>query len=114
LIDAVDKDNRLTRSVHFWRDFARSRTVLGVREAALTAVMSILRVRVFEPAATGDNFTSRGKEGAQSVAERLRAYWKEYGGLPFDERMMKVLTDPKGNPESWREAAANLASLGQD
>ena len=60
LIDAVEKDGRLTRSVHFSRDFARSRTVLSVREAALTAVMSILKVRVFEPASTGDNFTERG------------------------------------------------------
>jgi hypothetical protein len=114
LIDAVDKDTRLTRSVHFWRDFAQSRTVLGVSEAALAAVMSILRVRVFEPAATGDNFTARGKEGAKTVADGLRAYWKEYGGLPFDKRMMKVLTDPKCTPESWREAAANLAALGEE
>lgn len=113
LIDAVEKDGRLTRSVHFWRDFARSRTVLGVREAALAAVMSILRVRVFEPAATGDNFTARGEEGVKEVAARLRAYWREYGGLPFDARMMKVLTNPKARPEAWHEAAANLAALGE-
>ncbi len=114
LIDVVENDERLTRSVHFWRDFARSRTVLGVREAALTAVMSILRVRVFEPVATGDNFTGRGEEGAKATAARLRAYWKKYGSLPFDERMMKVLTDPKAKPEAWREAADNLADLANE
>jgi hypothetical protein len=114
LIDAVEGDTRLTRSVHFWRDFARSRTVLEVREAALTAVMSILRVRVFEPASTGDNFTARGEDGAKKTAAQLRAYWKKYGGIPFDERMMKVLTDPETKVEALREAAANLARLGEE
>ena len=114
LIDAVEKDDRLTRSVHFWRDFARSRTVLGVREAALAAVMSILRVSVFEPVATGDNFTARGQEGRTAVTEKLRNYWKEYGGLPFDERMMKVLNNPMASGVATREAAYNLAHLGED
>jgi hypothetical protein len=114
LIDTLEKDERLTRSVHFWRDFARSRTVLSVREAALTALMSILRIRAFEPRSTGDNFTSRGDEAARETAQRLRAYWKTYGGLPFDERMMKMLTDPQAAFEIKREAAVNLATLTWD
>jgi hypothetical protein len=88
--------------------------VLGVREAALTALMSILQVRVFEPAATGDNFTARGDDAAKEMAKRLRGYWKEYGGVPFDERMMKVLTDPKTRFDAKREAAENLASLNEE
>jgi hypothetical protein len=114
LIDALEKDERLTRSVHFWRDFSHNRTVLGVREAVLTALMSALRVRVFEPASTGDNFTGRGEDAAKDMAKRLRAYWKEYGNLPFDQRMMKVLTDPKAKFEARREAAENLATLTED
>jgi hypothetical protein len=85
--------------------------VLGVREPALVAIMSILRVRVFTVVATGDNFTSRGEDEARQLAKELRAYWKEYGRFPFDERMMKVLTDPKARPEAWQEAAVNLARL---
>ena len=65
----------------------------------------------FEPVATGDNFTSRGEDEGKETAERLRAYWKKHGGLPFDERMMSLLTDPKGNSKSWREAAENLATI---
>jgi hypothetical protein len=114
LIDVLERDERLTRSVHFWRDFARYRTVLSVREAALTALMSILRVRVFEPRSTGDNFTSRGDEAAKEGAKKLRAYWKEYGMLSFDERMMKVLKDPNSSFEDLREAADNLANLGAE
>lgn len=114
LIDAVEKDERLTRSVHFWRDFARSRTVLSVREAAVSAVMSILRVRIFRPAATGDDLTSRGPEATAEIVKQLREYWKKYGGQPFDERMMRTLVDAKSNFEAAREAASNLASLGEE
>ena len=113
LIDVVESDKRLTRSVHFWRDFARSRTVLSVREAALSAVMSILRTRVFEPAATGDNFTSRGEEKASETAARLRSYWKRFGKMSFEDRMMTVLTDKASKQEAMREAAVNLARLGE-
>jgi hypothetical protein len=111
LLDAFEKDDRLTRSVHFWRDFARSRTVMTVREAELTALMSILQVQFFKSASTGDNFTARGESVAKATAEKLREYWKMYGALPFDERMMKVLSDPKASFERRREAAVNLATL---
>lgn len=112
LIDCVERDERLTRSVHFWRDFSNDRTVLGVREAALTAVMSILRTTVFQTVSTGDNFTTRGEETAKATAARLRAYWKANGHIPFDERMMAALTNVNTSPEAWREAASNLANLG--
>jgi hypothetical protein len=111
LLDALETDVRLTRSVHLWRDYSPSRTVLSVREASLTALMSILRVRFFKPDSTSDNFTGRGDAGAREMAKRLRAYWKEYGHLPFDRRMMKVLTDPGTSFEAKREASGNLAAL---
>jgi hypothetical protein len=111
LIDVIEKDKRLTRSVHFWRDFAPDRTVIAVPEVALTAVMSILRVRAFDPASTGDNFTSRGEDHAKNTAAGLRKYWETYGKFPFDERMMKVLTDPRASTDARTEAASNLASL---
>src|SRR5262249_54535135 len=93
---------------------AGRRAVLALREAALTAVRSILRVSVFEPVATGDNFTARGKKGQKQVTEKLRSYWKENGGTPFDERMMKVLTNPMASVEATREAAYNLANFGEE
>ena len=113
LIDTIERDRRLTRSVHYWRDFSRHRVVLSVREAALEAVLNILKVRFFESRSTGDNFTSRGEEAAKLMAARVRTYWDEYGHLPFDERMMQVLTDPDSSFRSTREAAANLAFLNE-
>lgn len=113
LIDAVEKDRRLTRSVHFWRDYDRGRTVLEVREAALTAIMSILKIHVFEPRVTGDNFTSRGPKTSDRVVAWLRAYWKKYGAMPIENRMMLKLTDPKADFETLREAAYNLGHFGE-
>lgn len=114
LIDTVEKDERLTRSVHFREDIDPRRTVLGVREVALTAVEVILKVRVFNRVSTSDTFTARGPEEAAKTARRLREYWKSYGGLPIDERMMKTLTDPKADFTALREAAGNLGSLGEE
>ncbi len=113
LIDTIEQDTRLTRSVHFWRDFARNRTVLSVREAALTAAMTILRVRVFEPVATGDNFTRRGDEKIATTVASLRRYWKKFRDTPFENRMMDVLTNPDSDSESLREAAQNLAQMNE-
>lgn len=113
LIDTIEKDERLTRSVHFWRDFARDRTVLSVREAALTAVMSILKVHAFEPVATGDNFTSRGSDENAKVVKQLREYWKKNGNQPLTERMMNVLTNPKSDFKATQEAAHNLGHYGE-
>lgn len=112
LIDCIDNDERLTRSIHFWRDFAQSRGILSVREAALVAVQSILGTTIFEPVATGDDFTARGEDLAKATARQLRAYWNAYGNLPFDRRMMKILTDPAAKPAALREAASNLANMG--
>lgn len=112
LIDCIANDRRLTRSIHFWRDFAQSRGIIAVREAALVAVESILGTTVFEPVTTGDDFTGRGEDEAQATARHLRAYWQRYGGLPYDRRMMKILTDPSARPEALREAAWNLANFG--
>lgn len=110
LIDVIEKDERLTRSVHSWRP-GMGCHILGVREAALSAVMSILRVRVFEAGFTGDNFTGRGKEAAKETAAQLRRYWARYGKFPFDERMMQVLRDPALSGKRLREAATSLAYM---
>src|SRR5262249_49126866 len=112
LITCIDEDRRLTRSVHFWRDFSRDRTVLGVGEAALVAVMSILRTRVFEPKSTGDNFSAHGEEEAHAVAAKLRAYWAANAALTLPERLRRTLVDQTATFEQRRAAAQSLATLG--
>ena len=115
LIDAMEKDERLTCAVEFHRDFFHGRTVLGVRDAELAAIRWILRVALLAPNSTDYMPTYLHDAGeVKDTAKRLRAYWKEYGALPFHERMMKVLTDPKIGYQVKHEAAANLACRTED
>jgi hypothetical protein len=108
LLDCLEKDERFTRSVHFWRDFARSRTVLSVQEATYTALTAILQTGGFEPAATGDNLTSRGPRTRKELADHFRKYRKKLGGLPTAERYFRVLADDRAKPEAWAHAASVL------
>jgi hypothetical protein len=112
LIDCLDRDRRLTRSMHLGRESDFQGTVIGVREAALTAIMCILRTREFQAERASQNFTARGPDVARGMARRLRDYWRRYGHLPFDERMMAILQAPDTHPEIRQEAASNLEQLG--
>jgi HEAT repeat protein len=107
LIDCLEKDTRLTRAVGYSRPWFRHREILPVREAALKALLLIIRVREFlgHPQAKDD-----GKEAAAT----LRAYWKQYGGMPLHRRLMAHLTDRRAKPEAWREAAYLLGRLGSE
>jgi hypothetical protein len=102
LIDMVEGDERLTRSVD-WVEH-----VVSVRETALATVLEILDVAYLDPTAAEQENAAHNKEAARRTAARLRAYWKKYGGMPYDERMMKVLTDPQANVGALHEAARNL------
>ncbi|MCA8910829.1 MAG: hypothetical protein KDB82_03940 [Planctomycetes bacterium] len=112
LIDTIEFDKRLTRSMHYWRDFAQSRYILSVREAALVAVMSILQLNLFEAHYTGDNFTSHGAGAAKQVAAKLREYWATWGALSFPERMMTLLQSPDTDADKLLDASVALAFPG--
>jgi hypothetical protein len=89
LLDCLDNDNRLTRSVGFGRDFFRGRTVIPVHDAARVAVLTILQ------AGFGDG-----------TAE-IRAYWNKYKGMSLDERCYAILQDDSAR-NRWPEAAAHI------
>jgi len=112
LLAAVEHDGRFTRSVHFWRDFVRQRTVLTVREPALTAAQAILGITVFAPASTGDDFTSGGAAAGARAADELRAFYAKWHDVPDEERWMRLLADPATPAARAREAGARLARLG--
>ena len=112
LIEVIESDNRFTRSVHFWRDFSRNRTVLNVKEAALTAIMSIWQDDLFSPASTGDNFTSRGQEAAKALAVQLREQLKTYTGKTLEMRKLELMLDKKAEGHDRRQAAQDLANFG--
>ena len=108
LLAAFETDDRRTRSVQFWRDFARQRDVLTTYEAAYDALSGILDMAFFEAASTGDNLTARGATGRKAMADRLRAYWKTWRGVPIEERWYRMLADDKRDAPTWLLAARKL------
>ena len=72
LIDCLEHDNRYTRSVHFWRDFAPYRTVLGVQEAAYSALCGIFQTSFFDIRSTGQDLTNSGPEARAKVVAAIR------------------------------------------
>jgi hypothetical protein len=83
LIDVIEKDRRLTRRCRFTERFYHPQSVLPVREAALVAVKSILRLNTSWPHSPAANLRYGGEEAACEVARQLRVCWKIYRHLPF-------------------------------
>ncbi|HUJ59997.1 MAG TPA: hypothetical protein VLX92_15940 [Kofleriaceae bacterium] len=108
LITAFETDGRRTRSVQFWRDFARQRDVLTVYEAAYCALSGVLDMSFFSPASTGDNLTARGSEGRLAVGKQLRAYWAKWKGVPLIERQYRMFADDKLDADKWLTAASQI------
>ncbi len=108
LIDDLERDTRLTRSVHFHRDFHRSRTIMGAHEAAYTALTGLLKTSFFGAATTGGNLTARGLEGRRAVADGIRAYWEKNRAVPLVERWYRTLADDVASPGEWLQAAGNI------
>ena len=108
LLDDFETDIRLTRSVHFHRDFNRSRTIMGAHEAAYTALSGILKTSFFDAVSTGDNLSARGLEGRKVVANRIRAYWEKNRDVPLVERWYRTLADDVAAPREWLQAAGSI------
>lgn len=67
LLDVLEQDKRLTRSVRFGRDFHMDRTVLPVSAAAMRALESILQIDF------------------RGGAPEIRAYWNKYKGMKLED-----------------------------
>lgn len=108
LIAVFEEDTRLTRSVQFWRDFARYRSVLAVYEAAYVALSGILDASFFQAVSTGDHLTARGVEGRRAVGAKIREHWSKWKGVPLEERFYRTLADDKATPDQWLTAALSI------
>lgn len=96
LLDAIEKDTRLTRSVSFGRDFWPDRNLITVKTAAYGAFKVIVQV---------DEFTN---DGGQPDLKALRAYWAQNKNATPAERWYKTLADDSAGRRKWMEAAARL------
>ena len=113
LIDALERDTRLTRGrprMALMCSFGRGREVPieqvhPVHDVIQRALEGILRVRDFNPTGTPG---AADDDSPRATADRLRRYWDRFGGMPFPDRMMALLTDPATRPQAGREAAERL------
>ena len=97
LLDAMEGDARLTRSVSFGRDFFPTRNLIPVRSAALAA---------FQIFAQTDAFPAGG--GPQLDVKGLRAYWKANAGKSLPDRWFDTLADDAAGWRRWEDAAQRL------
>ncbi len=108
LIEAVEKDTRLTR----WDcsrvgGSLRSRVLL-VSELALGALAEILQwPTLVEEMESGWELET--EEGRRKMAVRLKAYWRRHGALSPVERLRARLLDPSSSFSDWESAARALA-----
>jgi hypothetical protein len=91
LLDGMENDKRLTRSVSFHRDFSTHRNLISVADAAQAALNEILKVHF--------------ANGAE-----YRAYWAKYKNVPRAERWYETLRDDAAGRAQWMQAAGNLLS----
>jgi len=89
LLDCLETDTRLTRSVGFGRDFSTGRKVIPVNSAANSALLTILQA------------------GFSGGAKEMRAYWNKYKNMNLDERCYAILKDDSARGR-WLEAAAHI------
>lgn len=108
LLKCLEDDERLTQSVHFWRSYHRSRTILGVHEAALYGLQSLLGTNFFQLASTGDSLSSRDPEYRKKLAAVIRTEWEKYGKTVGVERAFRILKDDSAGIEAWWDAGAAL------
>jgi hypothetical protein len=105
LLAVLENDQRLTRSVQFWRDFSYGRSILGVHKAAYVALTRILKTHF----SGGEDLTR--EEGRRAVAAEIRQYWKTYGETAIEERWYRILLDDHQSLDQWRQAAARIVEL---
>jgi hypothetical protein len=102
LLDAMENDTRLTRSVSFGRVFHRSRHLISVSETAYAALVDFLRF----------DFRTYGEGGKplswKEKANQIRAYWAKLRDLSPAERFYAMLRDDKAGKDQWLQAAANI------
>jgi hypothetical protein len=92
LIDCLENDTRLTRSVGFSRDFHRNRVVIPVSSAARAALQHLLQVQF-------------------RTAPEFRSYWKTNRGIKIQDRWYATLADDRAGMEQWLQAARNILQL---
>jgi len=117
LLDCLEKDHRLTRSIHFWRDSSTDRKLMGAHEAAYVALCSLLDHSFFEPGSLTDDVSSLDADQRKALAKSVRDFWQKYKSFSREERWFAELADDRADADTWVQAAANImrpSNIAQD
>lgn len=101
LIQAYDKDERLTRTVSYGGQFQALPHLLTVREAAFAILTKIL----------GFGLTSPSDPYKRMTAPELQQYWTANKRLSPAERMFGRLADDSANKRIWKQAALAIVAV---
>lgn len=102
LLDVMEHDTRLTRSVSFTRSFFRGRYLIPVADAAYAALVKLLHTSFRKYNSPDDPVTNQQKAAA------IRAYWAKMSKLSLPERFYMTLKDDQAGESQWLQAAANI------
>jgi hypothetical protein len=107
LLEVLESDDRLTRSVSNGRGSSIDRFVHPVHEAAFAALIGILKTREF------DDRRSFGWKTADSAARKalaasLRQFWEKTRSVPLVDRWYRTLLDDSAGSARWLEAAGGI------
>lgn len=114
LIDVLEHDDRLARGprLNAFGPFRHRRYAdcVSVGSLALEILGAILRVEYLDP--YNDAVKVDGEFPAGTATD-IRLYWARYGHLPFNDRMMSVLTDSNARVGARIDAAEELIAANQ-
>ena len=107
LLEVLESDNRLTRSVSEIAVSRLERFVHPVYEAAFAALIGILKTREF------DKYRSYGWKTVDPAARKalagsMRQFWEKTRSVPLVERWYQTLLDDSAGPARWLEAAGGI------
>lgn len=91
LIECMEHDQRLTRSVHFAQSMDEIVQIVSVADAAQEALDGILKMHF-------------------DTAAEYQDYWQKYKSLAQAERWYDALRDDHAGRKQWMEAAENILS----
>lgn len=101
LLNCLEHDTRLTRSISFGRDFFMQRNLISVAAAANAAICNILQTNNFGALAAG-------AESRKQHAAEIRAFWAKNKRSSPAERLFRTLADDQATQQQWLEAADTL------
>jgi hypothetical protein len=123
LVAVLENDRRLTRHGPGEGSYGhRNESFLSVRHFAFEAIKQILKTPIYDVWSERDQhqpdeLPRESKEADDErwrrIAKCLRAYWRQFGANPFDERMMRILGDQSVSWIARLDAASRLAAIGR-